>query len=83
MALSEWVREILVCPESKEPLIYFEEEQFLFCPASKLKYSAKDDIPVMLIEEAERLDDAQCAELLEKARKLGLALPDEPAASDN
>lgn len=69
MALNPELLEILVCPESKEELLYFEAEGFLFCPASKLKYRIEDDIPVMLIDEAERLDDAQAAEILARAPK--------------
>ena len=59
--------EILVCPESKEPLVYFEEEGFLFCPASRLRYRIEDGIPVMLIEEAERLDEEAARALMERA----------------
>lgn len=73
MAIDKELLEILVCPESKEPLIYFEEEQFLFCPASRLKYAIKDDIPVMLIDEAERLDEKTGGDLVAKAKSLGLA----------
>ncbi|MHC4830332.1 MAG: Trm112 family protein, partial [Planctomycetota bacterium] len=64
---------ILACPESREGLIYFEEEGFLFCPASRLKYSINDDIPVMLVDEAERLDEEAAAALVETARERGLA----------
>ncbi len=67
MALHPELLEILACPESKQPLVYFEQENFLFCPASKLKYRIEDDIPVMLIEEAERLTDAQADELMRRA----------------
>ncbi len=67
MALSNELLEILVCPESKEDLIYFEQESFLFCPASRLKYRIEDDIPVMLVDEAERLDDAAAEELMKRA----------------
>ena len=59
--------DILVCPESKRPLIYFEEDGFLFCPESKLKYRVDDGIPVMLIEEAERLSDEEAQALLARA----------------
>ncbi len=77
MGLSKDLLDILVCPECKEPLIYFEEEEFLFCPGSRLKYRIDDGIPVMLVEEAERLDEAAAAALVEeaKARKL----PNAPA----
>ena len=72
MAVDAQLLEILVCPRSKKPLIYFEAESFLFCPDSRLRYQVEDDIPVMLPEEAELLDEAQCRELMERARQLGL-----------
>jgi len=67
MALDPLLLEILVCPESKKPLLYFEKEGFLFCPESRLKYRIEDDIPVMLVEEAERLDEADAAALVARA----------------
>ncbi len=67
MPLDPELLEILVCPESKRPLIYFEREDFQFCPDSKLKYRVEDGIPVMLIEEAERLTDEQAQALLARA----------------
>ncbi len=73
MALDAELLEILACPESKQPLVYFEDDGFLFCPASKLKYAVKDDIPVMLIDEAERLEEDAAKALVERARELGLA----------
>lgn len=69
MALDPVLLEILVCPESKKPLLYFEEEHFLFCPESRLKYRIEDDIPVMLIEEAERVDEAEAEQLVARAPK--------------
>jgi len=73
MSLSQTLLDVLACPESKQPLIYFEEEGFLFCPASKLKYRIDDGIPVLLIEEAERLDDAAAKQLEADAKARGLA----------
>ncbi|HHN74356.1 MAG TPA: Trm112 family protein [Acidobacteria bacterium] len=72
MALQPWFAQLLVCPESKKPLIYFRDENFLFCPDSKLKYRIEDDIPVLLVDEAERLSDERVAELLAAAREQGL-----------
>lgn len=69
MALDPLLLDILVCPESKQPLLYFESENFLFCPHSRLKYRIENDIPVMLIEEAERLDEAEAAKLTARAPK--------------
>lgn len=46
---------ILVCPVSKAPLEYREEQQELVCKASGLAYPVRDGIPVMLEEEARQL----------------------------
>ena len=67
MALDPELLEILVCPESKKPLVYFQEEDFLFCPDSRLKYRIEEGIPVMLIEEAERLSEDAARGLMESA----------------
>jgi uncharacterized protein YbaR (Trm112 family) len=67
MGLDRKLLEVLVCPESKKPLVYFESEDFLFCPDSKLKYRIDDGIPVMLISEAERLDDEATKALMKRA----------------
>jgi len=67
MPLDPLLLEILVCPESKKPLLYFESEGFLFSPDSRLKYRIEDDIPVMLIEEAERVSEAEAAALVTRA----------------
>ena len=49
--------EILVCPVSKGPLEWRPEKNELVCKASRLAYPVRDGIPVMLEEEARRLDD--------------------------
>jgi uncharacterized protein YbaR (Trm112 family) len=72
MSLPSWLTEILVCPESKEPLLYFEPEGFLYCPASRLKYRIEDDIPVLLVEEAERVPEEEARRLEETARQRDL-----------
>jgi uncharacterized protein YbaR (Trm112 family) len=47
--------DILVCPLCKGPLIYKKAEQELICKPCRLAYQIKDDIPVMLEEEARKL----------------------------
>ena len=47
--------EILVCPICKGPLDYKKVEQELICKPCRLAYPIKDDIPVMLEEEARKL----------------------------
>lgn len=55
--------EILVCPLCKSPLIYRKAEQELICKADKLAYSIKDDIPVMLADEAHKLSPEEIEKL--------------------
>jgi uncharacterized protein YbaR (Trm112 family) len=73
MAVAKELLDILVCPESREPLLYFPaaegRDEFLLCPGSRLKYRVDDGIPVMLIEEAERLDAAEVARLVAAAAR--------------
>ena len=49
--------EILVCPLTKEPLIYDADRQELISRAARLAYPIRDGIPIMLVEEARQLDD--------------------------
>jgi len=48
--------EILVCPLTKGPLEYNAEKQELISRSAKLAYPIRDGIPIMLPEEARRLD---------------------------
>ena len=52
--LDKKLLDILVCPVSKEPLEQVEDE--LICKKSKLAYPIKDGIPVMLPDEARKID---------------------------
>ncbi|MDH5547078.1 MAG: Trm112 family protein [Gammaproteobacteria bacterium] len=47
--------DILVCPLCKSPLVYKKDEKELICKADRLAFPIKDDIPVMLEEEARNL----------------------------
>ena len=51
--------EILACPDDKGPLYYVEDEQRLYNPRLHRSYRIDDDIPVMLIDEATNVDDAE------------------------
>lgn len=44
--------DILACPVCKGPLLYDQAQQELICKADRLAYPIRDDIPVMLEEEA-------------------------------
>ena len=47
--------EILVCPICKGPLVHRREAHELVCRADRLAFPVRDDIPVMLEEEARKL----------------------------
>ena len=47
--------EILVCPLCKGPLVWRKDAQELICKPDRLAYPVKNDIPVMLEDEARRL----------------------------
>ena len=82
MALDTKLLEILACPEDKGPLLYFEDEQSLYNPRLKRRYAIRDDIPVMLIDEAETVDGTEHDRLLAKAEAEGISPtfdPDIPA----
>jgi len=70
----------LVCPESHASLLYFAGGEagddpaagFLLCPASRLRYRIDDGVPVLLVDEAERLDEGEVSRLVARARELGI-----------
>jgi uncharacterized protein YbaR (Trm112 family) len=72
MALDAKLLEILACPEDKGPLLYFRDEEALYNPRLKRRYAIRDDIPIMLIDEAETVDDAEHQRLVAKADAEGI-----------
>ncbi len=72
MALDPQLLEILACPEDKGPLLYFPDEDSLYNPRLKRRYAIRDDIPIMLIDEAETVDDTEHTRLLAKAESEGI-----------
>lgn len=59
MALDPALLEILACPEDKGPLYYIESEACLYNPRLKRRYEVREDIPVMLIDEAVTVENAE------------------------
>jgi len=53
--------EILVCPLTKSALRYDRERQELVSVEAGLAYPIRDGIPIMLVDEARRLDEAEKA----------------------
>lgn len=56
MALDPELLKILACPQCKGPVEPTPDQTWLLCRACKLKYEVRDDIPVMLVDEAQPLD---------------------------
>ena len=71
MTLDPLLIEVLACPEDKGPLLYFADEDRLYNPRLHRSYAVRDGIPVMLIDEATAVDDAEHARLMAKAEAGG------------
>ncbi len=79
MALDPKLLEILACPQDKGPLLYFADEASLYNPRLRRRYDVRDDIPIMLIEEAHDVDEAEHERLVAKADADGVKPTFEPA----
>lgn len=74
MTLDSRLLEILACPVDKGPLLYFADEASLYNPRLQKRYRIHEgDIPVMLPDEADDVDEAEHTRLLAKAEADGVA----------
>ena len=80
MALDPLLLEILACPQDKGPLLYFSDEDALYNPRLRRRYSIRDGIPDMLIDDAEDVEGAEHDRLTSKARAEGIRPNFEAAA---
>jgi len=55
--------DILVCPVTKGPLYYDKQKQELISKSARLAYPIRDDIPVMLEDEARTISDEELEKL--------------------
>lgn len=55
MPLSPILLSVIVCPACKGDLDYDPAAATLTCPRCRLRYRIDDDVPVLLVEEAEKL----------------------------
>ena len=72
MALDPQLLDILACPDDKGPLLYFADEDALYNPRLQRRYAVRDDIPIMLIDEAETVDATEHDRLVAKAEAQGI-----------
>ncbi|MFI7441318.1 Trm112 family protein [Nonomuraea indica] len=54
MKIDDWLLEILACPACKSPLRVEAEAEELACTGCGLIYPVRDDIPVLLVDEARK-----------------------------
>jgi uncharacterized protein YbaR (Trm112 family) len=57
MAINKELLDILVCPQCKKELTLTSDKNWLICDNCQLRYPIRDEIPIMLIDEAEPLDN--------------------------
>jgi len=69
LALDERLLSILACPEDKGPLYYFEAGEFLYNPRLRLKYLIKDNIPIMLVDQAINVSEEDHEELMKRIQQ--------------
>ena len=71
MPIDKKLLEILACPKCKGDLKLKEDESGFICEQCKLLYPIKDDIPIMLIEEAINIEQMQQADYCYNAVSFG------------
>ena len=72
MALAPALLSVLACPQDKGPLLYIEDEDFLYNPRLKRKYPITNDIPNFLDDAATTADDAEAKRIEDKAKAEGI-----------
>jgi len=66
MTIAKELLEILVCPESKAPLVMDGQTLVSTDPVTRRRYRIEDDIPIMLIDESEILPLQEWQAIMEK-----------------
>jgi uncharacterized protein YbaR (Trm112 family) len=64
MPLDTRLLAVLACPEDKGPLYYMGDDDGLYNPRLHRRYEVRDGIPVMLVDEAVGVDDAEHTRLM-------------------
>jgi uncharacterized protein YbaR (Trm112 family) len=72
VSLDPLLLDVLACPVDKGPLLWFEDEDILYNPRLKKSYRVDDGVPVMLVDEAVDVSDAEHERLTAKAEKGGV-----------
>ena len=67
MVLNAKLLEVLACPKDKGSLLYIADESSLYNPRQRLRYSITDDVPILLVDRAESVNDSEHQRLNRKA----------------
>ena len=65
--MDETLLKLLVCPKTREPLVWDKTRHELVSPAAGLAYPIRDGIPIMLVEEARALETPSDQEAPDRA----------------
>lgn len=74
MALDPRLLAVLACPDDKGPLYYLGDAVGLYNPRTHRRYTIVDGIPVMLVDEAQAVDDTEHERLMALVERDGLRL---------
>ena len=72
MSLDPLLLDVLACPVDKGPLLWFEDEDVLYNPRLRKSYAVVDGVPVLLVDEAVAVGDAEHERLMAKAESDGV-----------
>ena len=72
MALDPRLLSVLACPQDKGPLYYLGDADGLYNPRLHCRYMIRDGIPVMLIDEAVAVEDAEHEAIMTRVNSEGL-----------
>jgi uncharacterized protein len=69
MSLDPLLLDVLACPVDKGPLLWFDDEDVLYNPRLHKSYAVVDDVPVLMVDEAVDVGDAEHERLMGKAER--------------
>jgi uncharacterized protein YbaR (Trm112 family) len=72
MSLDPLLLDVLACPADKGPLLWFADEEVLYNPRLHKSYGVVDGVPVLMIDEAVDVGDAEHERLMAKAERDGV-----------
>lgn len=72
MSLDPLLLDVLACPVDKGPLLWFADEDVLYNPRLHKSYAVVDGVPVLMVDEAVDVGEAEHERLMAKAERDGV-----------